>query len=85
MTQKCLVVWWRFRQANRYRFIETFNGSLRDECLTSIGSLPWPRFKRSWRPGVMDYNEIRPHMTLKDQTPKDFSRRAGAEVLGKGR
>lgn len=66
-------------------FIETFNGSLRDECLnvhwfSSLAEVQ--AVVETWR---VDYNEIRPHMTLKDQTPKDFARRAAAERLGKGR
>ncbi|WP_426323389.1 integrase core domain-containing protein [Pseudoduganella sp. R-43] len=36
----------------------------------------------TWR---VDYNEIRPHMTLKAETSKDFARRPVAEELGKGR
>lgn len=31
-------------------FIETFNGSLRDECLNVHWSPPWPRFRPSWKP-----------------------------------
>lgn len=66
-------------------FIETFNGSLRDECLnvhwfSSLAEVQ--AVVETWR---VDYNEIRPHMTLKDQTPKAFARRAVAEGLGKGR
>lgn len=65
-------------------FIETFNGSLRDECLnvhwfTSLAEVQ--AVVETWR---VDYNEIRPHMTLNDQTPKDFARRAVIEELGKG-
>ncbi len=66
-------------------FIETFNGSLRDECLnvhwfSSLAEVQ--AVVGTWR---VDYNEIRPHMTLEDQTPKDFARREFAEGLGKGR
>ena len=55
--------------------IETFNGSLRDECL----SLRWfeslseaKQEIEAWR---QDYNESRPHMTLNDLAPDEFSRK----------
>lgn len=56
-------------------FIETFNGSLRDECLnvhwfTSLTEVQ--AIVEAWR---VDYNEIRPHMALKDQTPTEYARR----------
>jgi putative transposase len=53
-------------------FIETFNGTLRDECL----NLHW--FKtlaearsiiEAWR---REYNESRPHMALGHQTPQEY-------------
>lgn len=59
-------------------FIETFNGSLRDECLNVhwFASLAEARaVVEAWR---VDYNEIRPHTALKDQTPSAFARGAGA-------
>jgi putative transposase len=57
-------------------FIETFNGSLRDECLnvhwfSSLAEVQ--SVVEAWR---IDYNEIRPHMALKDQTPTAFARSA---------
>jgi len=57
-------------------FIETFNGSLRDECLnghwfTSLAEVQ--AVVEAWR---IDYNEIRPHMALNDQTPTAFARGA---------
>ena len=57
-------------------FIETFNGSLRDECLnvhwfTSLAEVQ--AVVEAWR---IDYNEIRPHMALNDQTPIAFARSA---------
>lgn len=60
-------------------FIETFNGSLRDACLnvhwfTSLVEVQ--AVVEAWR---IDYNEIRPHMALKDQTPTAFAR---SEVSG---
>ena len=62
-------------------FIETFNGSLRDECLnvhwfTSLTEVQ--SIVEAWR---VDYNEIRPHMALNDQTPTAFARSSVYEEL----
>lgn len=53
-------------------FIESFNGSLRDECLNVhwFLSLDDAREKiENWR---IDYNEFRPHSSLGDLTPSEF-------------
>jgi len=54
-------------------FIESFNGSLRDECLNThwFLSLEDAREKiESWR---VDYNHFRPHSSLADSTPALFA------------
>ena len=54
-------------------FIESFNGSFRDECLNMhwFLSLDDAREKiEAWR---IDYNEYRPHQSLADKTPKEFA------------
>jgi len=54
-------------------FIESFNGSLRDECLNThwFLSLEDARDKiESWR---CDYNHFRPHSSLSDSTPALFA------------
>ena len=54
-------------------FIESFNGSFRDECLNLnwFLSLDDAREKiETWR---VDYNEYRPHQSLSDRTPKEFA------------
>jgi hypothetical protein len=51
-----------------------FNGRLRDECLnvTQFLSLEDPRAKlEAWR---IDYNEQRPHSSLGNLTPGEFTR-----------
>ena len=56
-------------------FIETFNGSLRDECLNVhwFASLEEAKEKiEGWR---RDYNESRPHQALNEQTPAEFASR----------
>ncbi|OEU68681.1 MAG: transposase [Desulfovibrio sp. S3730MH75] len=53
-------------------FIESFNGSFRDECLNThwFLSIADARIKiEAWR---KEYNEFRPHSSLGDQTPNDF-------------
>jgi putative transposase len=56
-------------------FVETFNGSLRDECL----NIHWfdslqdaKRVLEAWR---VDYNESRPHTALNELTPAEFVRK----------
>lgn len=56
-------------------FVETFNGSLRDECLNVnwFASLVEEQgLLEAWR---QDYNESRPHSTLNDLTPAEYARR----------
>ncbi|MCR0984992.1 IS3 family transposase [Roseomonas pecuniae] len=65
-------------------FIETFNGSLRDECL----NLHWfetlaeaRREIEAWR---RDYNESRPHMALGQRTPQEYRSLASLSGLSEG-
>ena len=54
--------------------IESFNGSLRDECLNTNWFLSIEDAQEkleSWR---VDYNEFRPHSSLGNMTPSDFAR-----------
>ena len=58
-------------------YVETFNGSLRDECL----NLHWfetladaKATIEGWR---RDYNETRPHMALKDASPEEYAHQIG--------
>ena len=72
-------------------FAESFNGRLRDECL-SINWFMSVKHAReiieSWR---QDYNEVRPHNSLKGETPKQFvasdstSGRGGCVIINLGR
>ena len=53
-------------------FIESFNGSFRDECLNTHWFLSLDDAKEnieSWR---MEYNQYRPHSSLDDLTPEEF-------------
>ncbi len=54
-------------------FVESFNGSFRDECLNVnwFLSMEDARDKiEAWR---VDYNEYRPHSSLDEMTPSDFA------------
>ena len=56
-------------------FVETFNGSLRDECLNVhwFASLAEARSTlEAWR---QDYNESRPHSALNELAPAEYARR----------
>lgn len=57
-------------------FIESFNGKMRDECLNEhwFGTLAEARQTiEAWR---RDYNEVRPHSSLGNRTPQEFTARA---------
>ncbi len=53
-------------------FIESFNGTLRDDCLNLHWFLSLERARimiEAWR---QDYNHVRPHSALNEQTPAEF-------------
>jgi putative transposase len=53
-------------------FIESFNGTLRDDCLNLhwFSTLERARLTiEAWR---QDYNQIRPHSSLGERTPAEF-------------
>ena len=55
-------------------YIETFNGKLRDECLNENWFLSLKDAENiieNWR---WDYNEHRPHTSLKGLSPEQFAR-----------
>ena len=54
------------------RFIESFNGRLREECLNDNWFMSLGTPGRSLKPGGMDYNDLRPHSSLNDLTPEEF-------------
>ncbi len=54
-------------------FVETFNGSLRDECLNVhwFETIDEAQAKiEAWR---VEYNESRPHQSLRDLTPAEYA------------
>jgi putative transposase len=62
--------------------IESFNGRLRDECLSQhwFESLAEARdILQAWR---TDYNEVRPHSSLENRTPKEVAERVLSWATG---
>ena len=60
-------------------FIESFNGKFRDECLSQhwFVSLEEARsVSEAWR---IDYNERRPHRSLRHLTPAEFAAKCGSK------
>jgi putative transposase len=63
-------------------FVETFNGSLRDECLNVhwFESLEDAQEKiENWR---IDYNNNRPQQGLKEMTPSEYALKSRSIKLG---
>lgn len=53
-------------------FVESFNGTLRNECLNEHWFLDLPEARQmieNWR---IDYNQNRPHSSLEGKTPEEF-------------
>ncbi|MBA7567705.1 IS3 family transposase ISRso12 [subsurface metagenome] len=54
-------------------FIESFNGSLRDECLNTNWFLSIEDAQSKLETWRRDYNEFRPHSSLDNMTPAKFA------------
>ena len=54
-------------------FIESFNGSLRDECLNTNWFLSIEDAQDKLEAWRVDYNEYRPHSSLDNMTPSEFA------------
>ncbi len=54
-------------------YVESFNGRFRDECLNTNWFMNLKHARdiiEDWR---RDYNEVRPHSSLNDMTPKEYA------------
>src|SRR5690606_17643145 len=61
-------------------FIESFNGTLRDDCLNLHWFLSLIDAKRTIEDWRRDYNDFRPHSSLGGLTPSEFGgNQSGAE------
>ena len=65
-------------------YVETFNGSLRDECLNVHWFETIEDAKATIEAWRRDYNESRPHMALNDMSPAEFARGLGARAQPSG-
>ena len=61
-------------------FIESFNGSFRDECLNLNWFLSLDDARKKIEAWRIDYNEYRPHQSLNDSTPKEFLPHLGQAI-----
>ena len=55
-------------------YIESFNGKFRDECLNENWFVSLDDARRKIEAYRVDYNEVRPHSSLDNQTPMEFAR-----------
>ena len=55
-------------------FIESFNGSLRDECLNTNWFMSLEDAKKKIETWRQDYNHFRPHSSLADVPPVLFAK-----------
>jgi putative transposase len=55
-------------------YVESFNGKFRDECLNEHWFVSLADAKAAIEAWRIDYNTVRPHSSLGDQTPQQFAR-----------
>jgi putative transposase len=53
--------------------IESFNGKVRDEFLNMHSVLTLDQARNAAAPWKIDYNDIRPHSSIGNRTPKEFA------------
>ena len=54
-------------------YIESFNGRFRDECLNTNWFINLKHAREVIEDWRIDYNEVRPHSSLKGATPKEYA------------
>jgi putative transposase len=54
-------------------FAESFNGRLRDECLNTNWFMNLNHARNVTEDWRKDYNEVRPHSSLKNMTPMEYA------------
>ena len=62
-------------------YIESFNGSFRDECLNTNWFMSLEDARDKIERWETDYNEFRPHSALTYQTPAEYARKSMAEAV----
>jgi putative transposase len=58
-------------------YVESFNGKFRDECLNEHWFISLDDAQKEIETWRRDYNEVRPHSSLGDLTPKEYSSTVG--------
>jgi putative transposase len=58
-------------------YAESFNGKFRDECLNEHWFLDMADARQKIEAWRVDYNEVRPHSSLANATPKEYSSTLG--------
>jgi putative transposase len=61
-------------QPTQNAFIESFNGKFRNECLNQNWFLNLDEAQKTIEEWRLDYNQYRPHRSLKMQTPNEFAK-----------
>ena len=64
-------------------FIESFNGSLRDECLNTSWFMSMDDARQKLENWRQDYNYFRPHSSLADTAPALFARQVAIPITGR--
>ena len=59
-------------------FVESFNGSFRDECLNAHVFILLHDARKKIERWRIDYNEQRPHSSLGNLTPREFAKKGAA-------
>ena len=54
-------------------FVESFNGKMRDECLNDHWFMSLGEARETIEAWRRDYNEVRPHSSLGNRTPQEFT------------
>ncbi len=62
--------------------IESFNGRLRDECLSVNQFMTLDDARRQIEAWRQDYNQHRPHISLRNLTPQEFARKGQPNRTG---
>jgi len=63
-------------------YVESFNGKFRDECLNEHWFLNIAHARQIVEDWRMDYNQVRPHSSLNNLTPKEFALQGTETKMG---
>ena len=78
-------IYWHFIQPGKptqNAFVESFNGKFRDECLADHWFSDIHEARRVIEDWRHDYNQVRPHSALNNQTPSEFAQNFRPTPMG---